>query len=342
MSWVGAKLMSDGIQPGSLTHLLIVIVNYQTATLTINCLRSLETEVQSLPDTRVVVVDNASNDGSVEQISTAIKNEGWGNWVSLLPQGHNGGYSFGNNAALRPALQSAHPPAYFLLLNPDTVVRLGAVKILVDFMEQHSNVGMAGNSRETLDGVPIGGPAFRFHTVLSELDAGLRLGVVSKLLSNWVISRPLPEEPCQTDWMSGACLIIRREVFDSIGLLDEGYFLYYEETDFCLRAYRAGWSCWYVPQSRIVHFCGQSTGVTGSGSSRRRPQYWFESRQRYFVKNYGWLYAALADLVWIFGFALWRLRRVIQRKPDNEPPKLLSDFLMNSVFLKSPVRFIKR
>lgn len=326
--------MFGEIQLDSSTIVLVVIVNYRTPILTINCLCSLASEVQSLPGTRVAVVDNDSSDGSLEQIGTAIETEGWGNWVSLIPSVHNGGYAFGNNVVIRPVLESSNLPPYFLLLNPDTQVRPGAIKALVDFMDKHPDVGIAGSSFEEADGTPW--PiTFRFPTVLSEMDSGLRLGVVTRLLSNWVVTRTMTDEEAQVDWLPGASMLIRREVFKSVGLMDEGYFLYCEETDFCLQARRAGWSCWYVPQSRVMHIAGQSTGVTDRKlPPQRLPQYWFDSRRRYFVKNHGLLYAALADAVWIFGFVLWRARRVIQRKPDTDPPKLLKDFLRNSVFLK--------
>lgn len=326
--------MSDTTQSDDLTRLLVVILNYRIPSLTIDCLRSLVGEVRSLIGIRVVVTDNASGDGSVERIGAAIEAEGWGYWASLMPLDRNGGYAFGNNAALRMALQATNPPPYFLLLNPDTIVRPGALQALVNFMDEHPDVGIAGSRLEEPDGTPQHS-AHRFHTVLSELDSGLRLGVVSKLLSKWVVWPPVSEATCQTDWVAGASMIVRREVFESVGLLDEKYFLYFEETDFCLRANKLGWPCWYVPQSRVVHLQGQSSGVTDTKRPPKRlPGYWFDSRRRYFLKNHGWLYAALADAVWIFGFVLWRSRRVIQRKPDKDPPKLLIDFLVNSVFLK--------
>ena len=329
--------MSGEIQIDSFTPVLVVIVNYRTPILTIDCLRSLVTEVQSLPGTRVAVVDNDSGDGSVEQIGTSIETEGWGDWASLIPSCRNGGYAFGNNIAIRPALESSNPPPYFLLLNPDTQVYPGAIKALVDFMEKHSEVGIAGSSFEEADGTPW--PiAFRFPSVLSELDLGLRLGVVTKLLSNFVVARTMTDEEAQVDWLPGASMLIRRQVFETVGLMDEGYFLYYEETDFCLQARRAGWPCWYVPQSRVMHIAGQSTGVTDRKlPPKRLPQYMFDSRRRYFVKNHGLLYAALADAVWISSFGLWRIRRLIQRKPDADPPKLFGDILRNSVFLKRAV-----
>jgi hypothetical protein len=326
--------MSDALKPDSLTRLLVVIVNYRTAGLTIDCLRSLDSEVRSLPGTRVIVTDNASGDGSVEKIQAAIETEGWGDWASLQPLERNGGFAYGNNAAIRPALQSPNPPPYILLLNPDTIVRPGALQALVNFMDSHPDVGIAGSRLEDPDGTPQRS-AFRFHTVLSELDFGLRLGLVTKLLSNWVVAPPVSDETCQTDWVAGASMIVRREVFEAAGLMDEEYFMYYEEMDFCLQAKKAGWSCWYVPPSHVVHLVGQSSGVTDTKRPPKRlPQYWFDSRRRYFLKNHGWLYAAVADAAWASGFALWRLRRIIQRKPDPDPPNYLGDFLRNSVFLK--------
>jgi GT2 family glycosyltransferase len=325
--------MSTAIQSDRSPYLLVVIVNYRTAKLTVNCLRSLAPEVQSLPGTQVVVVDNASGDDSVATISGAIAAAGWGDWATLLPSDHNGGFAYGNNLAIRPTLNTDNSPAYYLLLNPDTEVRPNALKTLLDFMEQHPEVGISGSGLEEADGTPWS-IAFRFPSIWSEIDDGFRLGIVSKLLSKWVVAQQMGDRPQQVDWLPGASMMIRRQVFETAGLMDEGYFLYYEETDFCLTANRAGWSCWYVPQSQVMHISGQSTGVTGKKAvPKRQPQYVFDSRRRYFVKNHGLLYAALADAVWLVGFSLWRCRRAVFRKPDYDPPYFLWDFFRNSVLV---------
>ncbi len=314
--------------------LLIVIVNYRTADLTIDCLRSLVDEVKSVPGTRVVVTDNLSCDDSLPRLRGALDANGWNAWASLMPLPRNGGFAYGNNEGIRPFLRSDDAPEYVLLLNPDTVVRPGALASLVQFMDQHANVGIAGSRLEHPDGTPQRS-AFRFHSIAGELESGLRLGIVSRVLSRSVVAPPAPPESAPTGWVAGASMIIRRETIDEIGLLDESYFMYFEEVDFCLRAQRAGWPCWYVPDSRVVHLVGQASGVTDPTRSRkRRPGYWFDSRRRYFVKNHGWFYAALADAAWAIGFAAWRLRRFIQRKPDQDPANLLGDFIRHSVFVK--------
>lgn len=316
---------------------LIVIVNYRTGRLVTECLRSLETEVRACAQagmpTRVTVVDNASGDGSADAIAAAIQAEGWSGWARLLPSSVNGGFSYGNNLAMREAMASAEPPSLFWILNPDTLVRPGALQAMTDFVRDHPRVGIVGSALEAENGDPW--PyAFRFPSVLSEVESGARLGLLTRLLSRHAIVRHMGAQPERVDWMAGASMLVKREVFEAIGLMDEGYFLYYEETDFFLQAQRAGWESWYVPASRVMHIAGQSTGVTGNRNTPKRlPAYWFESRRRYFVKNHGRLYAAAADVMWTLAYLSWRVRRFIQRKPDNDPPRLLRDFLAHSALL---------
>jgi N-acetylglucosaminyl-diphospho-decaprenol L-rhamnosyltransferase len=308
---------------------LIVIVNYRTADLVIDCLGSLEDEVRALEgcQVRVVVADNASEDNSVPRLRTAIRDQGWSDWASIQPLERNGGFAFGNNAAIRPALDSDVAPDYFWLLNPDTVIRSGALAAMITFLETHPEIGIGGCRLEDPDGSPQRS-AFRFPSVLGSLEDGMRLGLVSRLLEQWVFAPPVQNEPGPTDCVAGASMVIRRAVFEAIGLLDENYFMYFEEVDFCLRARRAGWSCWYIPSSHVVHLVGQSSGITGKDSHRKRlPRYWFEARRYYFRKHLGRLGTLVADLAWSLGFLSFRIRQQLQGKPDREPPYLLRDFV---------------
>lgn len=307
--------------------LLIVIVNYKSVDLTTDCLASLQPQLTDVPGARVAVVDNASNDGSVELLTGIANARGWNEWLTFRALPSNDGFAAGNNAAIDRALKSDDPPDYVILLNPDTIVREGAIRTLVDFLDANPKVGIAGSRLEDPDGTPQRS-AFRFHSVASELESGLRIGYVSKLLEKSVVAPPPPEGICQTDWVAGACMIVRRSVFDAVGLMDEGYFMYFEEVDFCLRARHAGWSTWYVPTARVVHLIGQTSGVTDVKSApRRRPPYWFASRRRYFRKNHGLAKTVLADLAWAIGFSMHKLRSVVQRQPSKDAPRLLSDFL---------------
>jgi GT2 family glycosyltransferase len=309
------------------SRVLVVIVNYRTPQLTIDCLRSLAAEHAKLPTMRIVVTDNASGDGSPTQISEAIREHGWEAWARVMPLERNGGFAFGNNAAIRPFLKTHAPPDYVVLLNSDTIVRPGAMAELTRFMDANPQVGMAGPRLDFEDGVPMPS-AFRFHSTLSELEGGAQVGPLTRLLNRWRVPMPPRTVPHQADWVSGACLMVRREVFEQVGLLDEGYFMYYEETDFCMRARRAGWRCWYVPQASVVHLVGRSSGVTSSARpARRRPRYWFDSRRRYFLQNHGRVAGLLADVAWGTGLAINGLWRRLRRKPSYDPPWLLWDFL---------------
>lgn len=308
-------------------NVVIIIVNYKTGELVVNCLESLRIILNQ--SVKVVVVDNSSGDNSVDLI---------GNWVSnnenayLICSENNLGFSGGNNLAIESVEKMGLNADFIWLLNPDTVVRKNALQHLLTFMQQNSQVGIAGSRLEYIDG-KAQCSAFRFHSILSELDNGLRLGIISRLLQKWQVPLPISDIPVSVDWVAGASMLIRKQVFEDIGLFDDKYFLYFEETDFCLQAKKSGWPCWYVPASRVVHFVGSSTGVT-DGSKKRRPRYWFESRQRYFLKNHGGFYLMLANLIWGMAFLIFRIRQKIQDKQDNEPEFLLRDFVSFNFFNK--------
>ncbi len=308
----------------------VAIVNYRTPSLCIASLASLEPELAQLKNAHVYVVDNHSRDNSVREIQHAIEARRW-SWATCLPLDINGGYSAGNNIAIRRALDESSD--YVLLLNPDTEVRSGAVVHLLRFLETHPEAGIAGSRLEDADGT-VQRSAFRFPSALGELDEALRFGLATRALSRWTIA-PAPSATAESvDWVAGASMMVRREVFDVIGLLDPEYFLYFEEVDFCRRARQAGWSSWYVPESRVVHYVGQSTGVTNAADqTRRRPGYWFESRRRYFLKHHGLAYAAAVDAVALGATGLWRVRRQIQRKPRDEPQHFVRDLVSHSPLL---------
>ena len=312
-----------------MSSLHVVIVNYRTGGLAVDCLRSLAPMVGDLQGGRVVVVDNDSGDDSVEVIRSAIVDGGWSSWAELHTLPRNGGFAYGNNAAI--ARVRALDPAFgaILLLNPDTVAAPGLFAHLAGWLKANPRVGIVGAAIENETGVAQCS-AHRQPSPLTELDSAAQLGPLSRWLAG---SAPLPGVPSsaahECDWVSGACMAVRREVLDAIGPMDEGFFLYFEEVDFCLRARHAGWRCWFVPAARVRHFEGAATGIRVA--RRRRPGYWYGSRRRFFVKAYGTAGLLAADLMWALGRLSLVIRRTLrlggQAGRASEPSRLAFDLL---------------
>ena len=307
----------------------VVIVTYKTAQLTIDGLRSVEQE-RSTPGLRirVVVVDNAS--GDLPTIAQAVDVNEWASWVSLVAAPRNGGFAYGNNLGIQHAHAYAAPD-YVYLLNPDAQVRPGAIGTLVRFLESHGDVGIAGSSFEDLDGSdwPI---AFRFPGILSELDDGLTFGPVARLLRRWAVAQRMSKTAQPVDWICGASMLIRPEVFAAIGGMDENYFLYFEETDFCYRAKQAGFATWYVPESRVMHIRGQSTAVTDlTKGPRRKPGYWWESRRRYYAVTVGIGHAIVIDLVTALARSVGLVKLMLLGRGHTAAPYFVRDLARQTV-----------
>jgi N-acetylglucosaminyl-diphospho-decaprenol L-rhamnosyltransferase len=311
----------------------VIVVNFRTGPLTVQCLASLAADV-SPPSSgrRVIVVDNSSQDDSVMQIESAIRHNGWQGWVELLAMPRNGGFAYGNNAAIARARQLDPELSAVVLLNPDAVVRSGVLARLVDELEARPRAGIFGAAIEG----PAGDLVVSAHVMpspLGELEASAGLAPLTRLLSRYVVSPPPSGVSRECDWVSGACMAIRREVLDAIGPFDEGFFLYYEEVDFCRRARHAGWSCWLVADARVMHLEGAATGI--KAARRRLPPYWFASRRRFFVKAYGIGGLVLADILWALGRASLVVRRALglggRGNQPHEPSRMASDLLLGDV-----------
>jgi len=327
-----ANPMSGGSALPAGPTLMVVIVNYRTPLLVIDCLASLVSEITAYPATRVTVIDNDSGDGSADIITAAIADRKWNQWAGLVRAPINGGFAYGNNFAFRRALEQETPPDLFWLLNPDTIVYPGALGAFLCFFADTPSAGIAGGL--LFDGQGKRWPfAFRFPSVLSELERGASFGPVTRLLDRYKVPRTMGDAPEQVEWVCGANMVVRRSALETTDLMDESYFLYFEETDFCLNAARRGWECWYLPKACAMHIAGQSTGVTGS-RFKRIPLYWFHARRRYFIVNHGRAYALLADLAWLSGHVLWRALRRFRSRREGNVPFLLRDFLKASALLK--------
>lgn len=304
-----------------------VTVNYKTAELTLRAVEAALADLEPLGG-RALVVDNDSGDGSGERITDEIARRGWSDRVSLLRSPKNVGFGAGNNIAFRHALTWDDPPDFFYLLNPDAQPDPGTIRTLLEFMQRRPEVGLAGSKVRHEDG-SLRLSAFRFPGVLSEIEAGLRLGVASKMLERWRVWRPAPTETSAVDWVSGASVMIRREVLEQVGMFDESFFLYFEETELCLRALRAGWPTYYVVECEAEHIGQVSTQF--KDNSRPRPVYWFDSRRHYLRKSHGPAALLAANVAFASANALYQVRRRLQRKPDLDPPHFLRDFVRHSL-----------
>lgn len=311
-----------------MARLLTVILNWRTPEMTLRAVEAALVALQGI-NGALVVVDNDSGDGSFEKLSAAVTANGWDRGpqrVRVLQSGRNGGFGAGNNFGIRAGLPDGARPDYVYILNSDAFPAPEAIRVLLTHLETHPETGFAGSHIHGPDGAPHR-TAFRFPSILGEFEQNIRFGPVSKLLARWIVAQPLPAVTTRVDWLAGASLMMRQSVLDQIGLFDEAFFLYYEETDLCRRAALAGWPTDYVPESRVAHIGSVSTGMKTWG---RIPQFWLDSRLHYYVKNHGRLYAAAATLAAVLGGALWRFRLLFQRKDRGDPPRYLRDLVAHA------------
>ncbi len=307
--------------------ILCVLLNFRTPDMTLRAAKAALADLRATGG-ELVIVDNASDDGSLESMRREIVARGWDadGRVRLIASPVNGGFGAGNNIGIRAGMSDGSTPDYFYILNSDAFPDAGCIAALVNHLETTPRAGIACSHLRGEDGVTHN-TAFRFPSIAGEFEGAARLGVISRLLADAQVPLPQPETTQQVDWSAGASMMLRRAMLDEIGLFDETFFLYFEETDLCLRAARAGWTCWYVPQSRIVHIGSVSTGMK---TNRRMPRYWYDSRRHYFIKNHGRGYAFAALLAHLAGGVLHRLRMGLSGRKPQDPKWFLSDLLTHA------------
>lgn len=295
-------------------NVLIVIVCYKVPDLTIDCLRSLAPQIGDVAGTKVAVCENGTGPQSVEEIRRAIETEGWSDWVMLKAIYPNRGFTGGNNAILGEVMAWPEPPKYLILLNADTIVRPGAIRELVRAAELRPEAGLIGPRLEWPDGEPQIS-AFRYFSPVSEFLAAARTGPLTRLFKGFEVPIPVSDEPMTAQWVTLACALVRKEVFERVGLLDEGYYLYFDDVDLCHRARRVGWEVVYWPAARVVHLRGRSNPVKETTLKReRRPRYWYESRARYFAKCHSRPTLWAANLAWWLGRGVSLAREMVGNK----------------------------
>lgn len=300
----------------------IVILNYKTPDLVIDCLRSLKEQIG--PGIEVIVVDNASNDGSATRIEEAIASNEWGRWARVLCSPVNGGFSAGNNLGI----QAIDADAY-ILLNSDTIVLPNAIRELLHAMELWPNAGLIGPGCVSPDGNK-DQSTFQFIRPVTDFIRSASTGPISRLLKRYDTPFLTTDSPAEPDWIGFACVLIRREVIEQVGLLDDGFFMYFEDVDYCRRVRNAGWTILYWPKGKIVHLLGGSSQFASQKASQTRPpRYFYEARARYFAKHYGRTGLLLANLAWLLGRSISLSRETLGNKQPHQRKNEARDIWIN-------------
>lgn len=310
----------------------VSIINYRTAQMTIDCVKSVLADLAG-HEGQIVVVDNRSDDGSAEEIEGWIAAQGPDLPVRLVRSATNSGYSGGHNQGMRAA-----PADYYLILNSDALLRPGFFAAMQDAARAHPDAGLILPRLEGEDGVAQGN-CFRFPGPASEFMRGAMSGPVTRLLKRREVGLPDAPPDDQIEWGSFACILLNGQMVSQIGLMDEGYFLYYEDSEYCLRARRAGWKIIRHPEAVAVHFRGGSGPVKELARVKKRaPEYYYRSRSRFMAQAHGHGGLIAANLLWYAGHGLAQLRRLAGKKVHKPAQKELGDIWIGAARPLDPFR----
>ncbi len=269
----------------------IIIVNYNSKDLLRNCLNSIYATVHNISH-EIIVVDNASSDGSQVMVGTEFPT------IHLIKNERNYGFGAANNQAL--AIMQGR---YALLLNTDTMLKEKAVSELFSFMETHPDAAIACGQLLNADGSKQNSIA-SFPSIWTLL---FNIPVIEKLFPHRYPSKRYDHKnPIEVDSGIGACLLVRKQAINEVGLFDERYFFFFEETDWALRMKNAGWKVYHVPSAHIYHLQGQSIGH----DIRSRIEF-YRSRYQFFLKWNAYSYYLVISFIIFFRLIInWLLTSI--------------------------------
>lgn len=304
-------------------RLAVIIVNYRTPDLTVDCLTSLESEIRSDEDI-VVVVDNASGDGSFEKIESSVVEQGWGSWVRPVQSPVNGGFSAGNNFGIAQVEAEA-----YLLLNSDTIVHEGCLEYCWNVVQDDKSIGVMSclllNSDGTAQNV-----TRKFPTPFIQTLCSLGLPWIFPRLFGWAD----PADDCwdrktekrDVDWIGGAFLFVRGDVLRDVGSLSDDFFFYGEDIEFSHRMYKAGYRRYYDPTVSTTHLGGSSSKPVIQRIDARSRHRW---KARYLVqkKCYGFLASYWLRFVDITKLILTYIRLSCLGKRNSDEYRMTVDVL---------------
>lgn len=228
--------------------LSIIIVSWNVKALLRECLMSIRKNISAI-DFEVIVVDSASSDGSPQMVAEEFP------WVTLISSEQNLGYPRGNNIGI--LVSSGR---HVLILNPDTIILNDALSIMLNYLEDHIDVGALGPQLLNADGT-VQSSRRRFPSLITGIfeSTWFEPFAPRRVLKGYYALDLPDDQENDVDWVTGACLMVPRRVIDHVGPFDEGYFMYSEELDWCRRIKDAGWRVVYLPQAKIIHYVGKSS-----------------------------------------------------------------------------------
>ena len=284
--------------------LSVIIVNWNAKELLAACLESLFADGEEVT-MELFVVDNASSDGSVEMVQTRFQE------VMLIANAENLGFARAANQAIRRSRGR-----YILLLNPDTLVMKDALPRMVRFLDRQPLIGALGAKILTPNGSIDFRGGRRFPTPLTEFFDQARISKIfpsSRIFNRYLMGYWDHNDSREVDLLSGACMMVRRETIEEVGPLDEDFFLYGEDVEWCYRIKKAGWKIFYYAEAQIIHL--------GGGSTKRYPKSLGIEQMRsinlFFKKRYGvldsWLHRLLILLVTLAKEAFFLSRSLVAR-----------------------------
>ena len=292
---------------GSPATLTIIVLNFRTPDITIDCLRTLAPEAAINPGMRVILVDNASGDDSIATIKAAIAQNGWdAPWLDFRPLEKNLGFAGGNNLILREQMNLPEPPKYLLLLNSDTLVKPGCIATCAVIMDQNPGVAAFSCMLRNSDG-SVQNVCRRFpHPFLAAISAFGFPWLMPRLF-RWA---DMDDEgwdrtagPRDVDWIGGAFFLTRTAALRETGLLDEEFFFLGEDCEWCHRIRKHGWRIHFDPSAEIIHLGGASSEATRVRNFTKNVHVW---KARFLVqrKCYGSLAESALRGIYLAMFAL--------------------------------------
>ena len=294
--------------------LSIIIVSYNTMQLLADCIQSVQTSLGDSISYEIIVVDNDSKDNSIYMLKTQYPN------IKLLENKYNAGFAKANNQGLQESSGE-----YVLLLNSDTIVLGNSINTLIDFLDRNIDTAICGpkllNSDMTLQ-LPCRRGFPRLINSIAHFSHISRLFPKNRILGSYLMTYMDSTQNHEVDAVSGACMLIRPKVLEGIGgLLDEAYFMHFEDIDLCYRAKKYGFKVYYVHNAEVIHLKGQSSKLRSSGVTRN----FFDSAIIYFRNNYKresktgyFLTAVIIKLMKYFTLAAITLKTGLNKKVQSK------------------------